>query len=299
VPAELAAAISGVGISAPGPLDPWAGVIVDTPNLGPGFREVAIADPIERALDLPTYIDRDTNVAALGEQHFGAAQGVSDFLYITISTGFGGAIVSGGEILHGPDGTAGELGHLPIEMDGPICGCGHRGHVEAFLSGAALARHARASVESGESPFLAARAGELGGASALDARDVAEGEDAGDGTCVALMERARRAFAFACVGFVNVFNPARIVVGGAIAAAQGERLLAPARDEVRRFAFRLPAERVSIVAAGLGDDVGLAGAVPLVAARLGNPAWRRDQVVSARHHMARQNPALGAAPTRG
>ncbi len=294
-PSEIRAAITGIGISSPGPVDPWTGRLVSPPNIGPGFSDIPLAAELERALGLPAYLDRDTNVAALGERAFGAARGVDDFLYITVSTGVGGAIVAGGELLHGPDGMAGELGHVSIELDGPRCGCGGSGHLEAISSGVALARDARAAAADGSSPFLAARAAaaraataQAPGASAdpgvgnsdsealagLDARAVAEGEEAGDPACAALMDHARRAFAMACAGFVNAFNPDLIVVGGSIAEHQGERLLGPARDEIRRGSFRVPGARVRLVPAELGRDVGLAGCQPLVEARLGDDRWR-------------------------
>ena len=267
--------IAGVGISSPGPVDPRTGTVVEPPNLGPGFRDVPLADQIERALGLPTYLDRDTNVAALGEAAFGAGRGEPDFIYITVSTGVGGAIVSDGRLFHGPDGMAGELGHVPVHLDGPPCGCGGIGHLEAFASGAALAREARAAFEAGDSPFLAQRARESG-PDELSAKDVAEGEDAGDATCARLMDSARRAFATACVGFVNAFNPHRIIVGGAIAAAQGDRLLGAARAAIAREAFTRAGASVQVIPPELGPDVSLAGAYPLVSARLGDPAWRRN-----------------------
>jgi glucokinase len=277
-PADVRPVICGIGMSTPGPIDPWSGVIVSPPNLGPDVRDIPIAADVESALGLPAYLDRDTNVAALGERAFGAARGVDDFLYVTVSTGIGGAIFSAGKLLHGPDGMAGELGHVSIELDGPRCGCGGHGHLEAISSGVALARDARAAVARNSSPFLAARAAERGssqvGLDQLDARAVAEGEDAGDPACAALMLHARRAFALACAGFVNAFNPDLIVVGGTIAERQGDRLLGPARDEVRTAAFRVPGARVRIVSAELGADVSLAGCQPLVDGRLDDDRWR-------------------------
>jgi len=142
-----------------------------------------------------------------------------------------------------------------------------------IVSGAGMAQIARAIVAEGGSPFLAARVAQKG-VHAIEARDIAEGEDAGDEACRKIMERGRRAFAVACVGFVNALNPTRIVVGGAIADAQGDRLLGPARAEIAATAFRTPRSRVQIVHAELGADVGLAGGHPLVIARLGDPAWR-------------------------
>jgi glucokinase len=277
-PEDIRRAIVGVGISSPGPIDPWRGLVVQTPNMGPDFHDVPIAAELGAALGLPAFLERDTNVAALGEMAFGAARDCSDFVYLTVSTGVGGAIISEGRIFHGPDGTAGELGHTPVAMDG-LCGCGAVGHLEAFLGGAAMARAACQAVADGQSPFLAARA-KRKGIARIEARDVAEGEDAGDEACHAILERGRRAFAVACVGFVDALNPTRIVVGGAISDAQGERLLGPARLEVATTAFRTPRSRVQIVHAELGADVGLAGCHPLVIARLGDSAWRGDRPTS-------------------
>jgi len=274
-PGGVDADLAGIGVSSPGPVNPWTGVIVSPPNLGPEFHHIPMAARLEAALGLPTYLERDTNVAALGEQAFGAARGVDDFLYVTVSTGVGGAIVSNGHLILGPDGTAGELGHVSIELDGPQCGCGGRGHLEAISSGVALARDAREAVARGTSPFLAARAAASpDGLDALDARAVAEGEAAHDDVCMRLMDHARRAFAMACAGFVNTFNPDLIVIGGSIAEHQGDRLLDPARAEIKRGSFATPAARVRLVAPILGPDVSLAGAQPLVAGRLSDARWR-------------------------
>ena len=258
---------AAIGISAPGPLDPWAGVIHDAPNLGPAFDGVPLAARVEAALGLPTFLERDTNVAALAEHAFGAARGIDDFLYFTVSTGVGGAIVSEGRIVHGPDGMAGELGHIQVDLDGPRCGCGGIGHVEAMASGRAIGREARDAAEAGRSPFLAMRAA-ASGLDSLDAADVADGEDAGDLVCRDILSTARRVFAAACTSAVNAFNPTRIVVGGSVAQHQGDRLLQPARDAVAIGTFRAPGRRVRIVAAELGPDVSLAGAYPLVMSRL-------------------------------
>ena len=259
--------LAGIGVSSPGPVDPRTGVVVEPPNLGPAFRDIPLTTALADALGLPAFLDRDTNVAALGERAFGAAQGYDDFIYLTVSTGVGGAIVTSGELLHGPDGLAGELGHIPVSLDGPRCGCGGFGHVESYASGAGLAKLARALVEQGGSPFLEARARERG-ADGLSAIDVHQGEDAGDAACVALMAQARRAVAVGCVGYVNAFNPHRIVIGGSIAEAEGERLLGEVREAIRTEAFEAVGRHVTVAAAGLGGDVSLAGAHPLVMARL-------------------------------
>ena len=278
-PENVARSVVGIGISSPGPVDPARGLIVEPPNLGPEFRDIPIALEMATALDLPAYLDRDTNVAALGEHAFGAAHGCDDFIYLTVSTGVGGSIMTGGKLLRGPDGLAGELGHVPVSLDGPRCGCGGLGHVEAYASGTALAREARALVIAGRSPFLADRArSQASEEAALSARDVVEGAVAGDPACVELMERARRAIATACVGYVNAFNPHRIVIGGSIAEHEGDRMLDPIRTVIASEAFEVVARHVRVVPAALGGDVSLAGAHPLVTSRL---AEAREPMTSA------------------
>jgi valyl-tRNA synthetase len=257
----------GVGISSAGPVDPHRGWILDPPNLGATFRDLAIADEVSTALSLPAFLDRDTQVAALGEGTFGAARGVRDFLYLTVSTGIGGAVMSDGRLLRGPDGTAGELGHVLIDrLTGPPCGCGVRGHLEGIASGSGIARTARTAAAAGESELLAELVASHG--MGFGAVHVAAAEDAGDPAASLIMADARDAFAQACVTFADLFDPDLIVVGGGLAAGQGDRLLQPARDAVASLAFRAPARRARIVPAALGDDVSLVGAAVLVAERL-------------------------------
>ena len=252
--------LAGIGISSPGPVDPFTGTVVEPPNLGPDFHHIPLARDVEAALGLPTFLDRDTNVAALGESTFGAGRDCDDFIYLTVSTGIGGGIVSGGRLFHGPDGLAGELGHVPVMLDGPRCGCGGtRPPRSRRLGDRARPRRARrrgrAAIAAPSPPARRSSA-----PAALSALDVAAGEDAGDPACTALMTRARRAIAVACVGFVNTFNPHRIIIGGAIADGQGERLLGPVRETIAAEAFEGVARHVKILAPLLGADVSLAGA---------------------------------------
>lgn len=279
-PTDVAAAIAGIGVCSPGPVDPARGVVLEPPNLGPHFRDIPLAAELSSAEDLPAFLDRDTNVAALGERAFGAARDCDDFIYLTISTGVGGAIVAGGSLFHGPDGLAGELGHVPVSLDGPRCGCGGVGHVEAYAAGVSLARQADVLVAAAASPFLADRARTLQPGEALSARDVAEGSLAGDPACAELMTTARRAVAAACVGYVNAFNPHRIVIGGSIAEAEGDRLLEPIRAAIASEAFPVLARKVRVVPAALGADVSLAGAQPLVMARLAE--WHNQTSTTSR-----------------
>ncbi|MGZ8481098.1 MAG: ROK family protein [Candidatus Limnocylindria bacterium] len=260
----------GVGISSPGPLDPWRGVVVSPPNLA-GWRDVPLVAPVEAALDLPTFLERDTNVAVLAEWRYGAAQGARNVIYITVSTGVGGGIIADARPLTGADGMAGEVGHLVVEIDGPMCGCGRPGHLEAIGSGTALAREARAMLRAGTAPVLARLAES---ASEVDAKLLGEAADAGDPACVAALERAFAAVGAGCASLVNLLNPEVIVIGGAIAVHR-PRVLEVAREEIVRRAFDVPAKRVRVVSAALGDDVSLIGGLPIVNDRMDDPAFRR------------------------
>ena len=256
-----------VGISSPGPLNPWRGVIHLLPNL-PGWIDIPLADHVSEATGLPAVLDRDTNVALLAEWRHGAAEGAEHAVYITLSTGFGGAAVVNGHLLHGPDGTAGELGHLVVELDGPPDGEGGVGHVEGIASGAALARDGAALLASGDAPILASLVAE---GAEVDAAAVCAAADAGDGACLAVVTRAWSAVGAVCAGIVNILNPEVIVLGGAIANHRPD-LHEAVRAEIGRRAFAIPAARCRVVGPYFGDDVSLIGCWDLVADRLGGGA---------------------------
>jgi glucokinase len=257
-----------LGVTAPGPVDPRTGAFVDPPNMGPEFFGFPLAPTLGEVVGLPWAMGKDTNVAILGERDFGAGEGSGDLVYLTISTGVGGAALSGGRPVVGPDLAAGELGHMTVDMDGPRCGCGGVGHLEALASGTGIATIARSLVETtAEAPQLRRIAAEIAPAP-LTAVHVSDAADLGDPAASLILERARRAVAVAVVSIVNVFGPDVVILGGGITLAWGERLIAPARVAVAESAFRIQADRAKIVQARLGDDVGLIGTVPLVASAL-------------------------------
>lgn len=270
VAAQRAPAPVGVGISSPGPIDPWRGSVVAPPNLA-GWHDVPLADRVERAVGLPTFLERDTNVAMMAEWRYGAAAGAKDAIYVTISTGIGGGIIIDGRPLMGLDGTAGEVGHMTVELDGPLCGDGRPGHAEAIGSGTAIAREGRALLERGESPALAALVHDP---DEVSARHVAAAAEAGDASCQHILDRAWQAIGAMCASLVNVLNPEVIVIGGSIAAHRST-LIETVHGEIDRRAFALPARRVEIRRPRFGDDVSLIGSLPIVNQRLTDPAFRR------------------------
>ena len=276
----------GAGIAAPGPLDPHRGVVLNPPNLR-GWDEVPLADLVGRRVELPTILERDTNVAVMAEWRYGAARGTSDAVYVTVSTGIGGGIVSGGRPLTGRDGLAGEVGHLVVDIDGPVCGCGGIGHVEAIASGTAIEREARALLVEGRAPGLARLVADR---TTVDTALVGRAAADGDAEADALLMRAWVAIGALCASLVNLLDPEVIVIGGGIAEHQ-PRLFDVARRELDRRVLPALAGRTRIVPAALGGDVSLVGLLPIVNDRIGDPAhWTGS-------HTSRAATATQGAPT--
>jgi glucokinase len=260
----------GVGISSPGPLDPWKGVVIAPPNLA-GWVNIPLAARVEEAVGLPTYLERDTNAAVIGEWRYGAARGADDVIYITVSTGIGGGLVVDGRPLIGKDGTAGEVGHLTVDIDGPLCGDGQPGHAEAIGSGTAIAREGRALLKNGEAPGLAALAAD----EPVDAALVARAADEGDAACRAVLDRAWVAIGAMCASLVNALNPEVIVLGGSIGCNRPE-LPSAIRAEIDRRAFPAPARRVLLEMTQFAGDVSLIGLLPIVNERMTDPTYAKE-----------------------
>lgn len=258
----------GLGISSPGPLDPWRGVVLMAPNLR-GWTDVPVVERVAPRVGLPTFLERDTNVAVMAEWRHGTAKGTRNAIYITISTGIGGGVITDGRPLVGPDGTAGEVGHITVELDGPRCGCGGIGHVEAIASGTAIARDGAALLADGAAPELARLAA---GGTEVDAELVARAADAGDEACRAVLERAWIAIGAMCASLVNVFDPEVIILGGSIAQHR-PRIFEVARQELEKRAFPMLLDRVRIEPAAFGGDVSLIGLLPILQERIGDPAY--------------------------
>ncbi len=253
-------AIQGIGIGVPGPVDPWTGVVLQAPNL-PGWRDVPIRAIVQSAFGVPVEVGNDANLAALGEHMYGAGVGVANLIYVTISTGIGGGIIADGKLLLGAKGLAGEFGHQTLVPDGPLCGCGNRGCLEALGSGTAIARMAREAVTRGQGQKLLELA--QGSVEALDARIVASAARAGDAVAQDILRCAATYVGIGLANVVNILNPELIVLGGGV-TRMGELLFDPVREVIAQRA--MPAMRaVRIVPAALGGDVVLFGAVALIA----------------------------------
>ncbi len=256
---EGAARPSAIGIAAPGPIDSRARVVSNPPNL-PGWESVPLGRLVQERVGVPAFLGNDANIAALGEFTYGAGREAQHLIYITVSTGVGGGIISDGELLEGHLGAAGEVGHMVVDPEGPICNCGLRGHLEGLASGTALGRQAREAVAAGRPTLMVKLTG--GGADAITARTVSEAAARGDELGLELMTGAARWLGYAVISLVHLFNPQVITIGGGVSKA-GDLLFQPLREVV--FAGLLPVfkEDLRIVPAGLRGDAGLAGAVAL------------------------------------
>ena len=256
--AELAAAGGeALGVGAAGMVDFDAGVLRYAPNLA--WREIPLRDLLSERTGLPCVVDNDANVAAWGEYRFGAARGYRHVLVVTVGTGIGGGIVADGELFRGAHGFAAEIGHIIVEPDGPLCGCGNRGCWEQVASGRALDRLARAEVEQDPAGRIAA----LAAGAEASGRHVSEAARGGDPPATAIFAAVGRRLGEGIAGLVNILDPEVVIVGGGV-AEEGAVLLDPARhaflDAVEASEHR---PEVPILAATLGNDAGAIGAAAL------------------------------------
>lgn len=249
--ADVAAgALHRIGVSVPGPADPARGVLINPPNL-PGWREVPVAAHLTDALGAPTRIENDANAAALAEARFGAGQGVDDLVYLTMSTGVGGGVISGGRLVHGAFGAAGEPGHMPIVPGGRRCACGLHGCLEAYTGGNAWRDHLR-TVAPTDSDAVD-RAG--GDPAALLPEHVVEAARAGDAWARQVFGTWLDDLAQGIAAIVMLLEPRRIVLG-TIAVAAGEALcFVPLRARLATRLWPQQHERLEIVPAALGKSL--------------------------------------------
>ncbi len=246
----------GIGIGSPGPLDPHNGIILAAPNLG--WENVPLKDILEERLSLPVVVGNDANAAALAEWQFGAGMGARDLVYMTISTGIGGGIVSGGRLLLGRDGMAGEIGHTSVEACGRRCKCGNVGCVEAYASGPAIAAQAVEAIRGGRvSRITSFVHDDLDG---ITPKVVARAARTGDTLARELLESAAFYIGVALVNVIHTLAPEIILLGGGVAES-GDLPLDTIRKTVQERTIACMAKNVRIERAALGGDAGVLGAV--------------------------------------
>jgi glucokinase len=243
--------VQRIGIGCAGPVDLDAGKVFNPPNL-PGWSEVSLVRHIESALGLPAVLENDANAAALGEFRYGAGRGARSLVYFTVSTGIGGGIILDGKVWHGLKDAAGEVGHMTVCPDGPVCGCGNRGCLEAMASGPSIARRAREAVAAG-------RPTRLREVPVVTSADVVRLAQEGDAVACEVWDAAVKHLGIGVAAVITILAPERVVLGGGVTRA-GDFLFEPLRADVRRRVKLVPIESVPILPAVLGPDVGILGA---------------------------------------
>lgn len=257
--------VVAVGVGAAGMVDATRGVLRFAPNLA--WRELPIAARVSSALGLPCQVDNDANVAAWGEYRFGAGRGSRDMLLVTVGTGIGGGIVAGGKLFRGAHGFAAEIGHVIVEPNGPVCGCGNHGCWEQVAAGRAIDRRGREAAREFPYSLVASLSG--GDPEKVTGRIVTQAAMQGDDVAKSILAEVGRRLGEGIAGLVNVLDPDVVVVGGGAVEA-GDLLLEPARAAFLD-AVEAPEHRpaVPILAAELGNDAGAVGAAALALEELG------------------------------
>jgi glucokinase len=239
--------VRAVGVSVPGPFDRDRGLLLEPPNL-PGWCDIPVQQVLETSLGRPVHVENDANAAALAEWRFGAGQGASHMVYLTMSTGVGAGLILDGRLYRGRAGAAGEVGHTEVEPGGEPCACGRRGCLEAYCGGAAWTR--RLQTRTPDDSRVAARAG---GRGRVRPEHVVQAAREGDAFARAELERYNRYLARGIANLVFVLAPERVVLG-TIPSRAGEALcLAPVRRQVESALWPLLARGLRIEASGLGD----------------------------------------------
>ena len=261
--------LSGVGIGIAGQVDSGRGVLLDTPNLSRATVELPITAKLTERFGVPAALRNDVQIAAIGEQFFGAGRGCDDFACVFVGTGIGGALVRGGELIEGVSGTAGELGHTIVDADGRLCGCGGRGHLEAYASRTAITRWLLGEIQRGRTSTITAEIDtdmiNAVGGTAIRSGSMARAVRAGDPLVMEAIRDAARFLGYGLANLINVVNPRRIILGGGAIEAV-DLLFEEAADTARREALPVPGAAVEFVKAGLGDDSGVVGAAIMVGA---------------------------------
>jgi glucokinase len=225
-----------------------------------GWKDFPLALWLKETFHLPCRLDNDANAGALGEYHYGAGRGKASMVYVTISTGVGSGVICEGKLLHGKDGMAGELGHVPVADCGELCSCGNRGCLETFCSGRAI--ESRAQEWAARRPERVGRMSELSGHGEITARAVLTAAAEGDTAAGNIVQEVARRLARGLLVVIRLLNPELIVLGGGVAQA-GATLLDPVRESLEELGSPTVRHSTKVVLTELGNESPLYGAAVL------------------------------------
>jgi glucokinase len=249
--------IQSIGIGMAGQIDAQTGTVLFAPNLG--WRDFPLGKAIESALRLPVHITNDVRAAAYGEWLYGAGKGCQDLICLFIGTGIGSGIVSGGRMLTGSSNSAGEVGHMTLDLHGPLCGCGNKGCFEALASGSAIARRAKEliSYDSTDGKKLLDLIGS--DAETITARHIFEAYRFHSPIAVRVVEEVKETLIAGVAGLVNAFNPQKVILGGGVITGFPE-LIEVIRSGIPKRALKVAVEHLEVVQGQLKGDAGVVGA---------------------------------------
>ncbi|OEG61932.1 MAG: transcriptional regulator [Halanaerobium sp. MDAL1] len=245
-----------LGIGSPGPLDSKKGIIIENANLP--WKNVPLVERMESALGIKTLLQNDANAAALGEKWFGAGKNVENMVYITISTGIGGGAIINKELFTGVNDNACEIGHTVIDPNGPLCGCGNHGCLEAFASGTSIGKRAREAAAAGQSKEMLELADNI--VEDIDAVICAQAAHQGDQVAKDIFKNAGYHLGIGMGNVVNTFNTEMIILGGGVMKAS-DLFLDEAIKTMEDISLAGSLEMVTVKEAELGSDIGLKGAI--------------------------------------
>ena len=255
--------LEGIGIGSMGPLDIQRGAILVAPNLP--FNDIPLKEPIEKAFKCPVQVLNDCSAAVLGEKMFGLGKQVDNLVYITISSGVGCGAYEGGRLILGEDGNAAEMGHTVIDMSGAlVCGCGLRGHWEAYCSGNNIPNYVKLWINENnaqtqfEQSGLATLSNNL--VDNITTKMVYDFAKAGDGFCLKMTEQLGRLNAMGIANVITAYNPELITIGGSVALNNQKLVLEPIKRFIKEFSInRVPTINIT----PLGHDIVLYGALAM------------------------------------
>jgi glucokinase len=252
--------LAGIGICAPGPLDPLTGTVLNPPNL-PCWRNFPLSAEVRKAFHIAARVDNDANAAALAEAIWGAGVGFKNIFYTTLGTGIGTGIIFDGHIYHGRTGSAAEGGHVSIDYNGPRCACGKRGCIEVLCSGTAIAQRARTALAASDRPsVMRAMAG--GNLDQLTAEIVAQAFQSGDALAADVLHATADLLTVWLGNIIDLLEPDVVVFGGGVAHLMSA-LFPHIRKEMPRWSINSRCSEIPLVLAKYGADAGIAGAAAL------------------------------------
>lgn len=252
--------LAAAGICLAGFFDWQKRILVSSPNI-PDLHNIPVEEKLAAILGIPVVAENDANAAALGEVRKGAGRGSGHAAFVTVSTGIGAGLILNGQVYRGGRGFAGEVGHMVVKSDGPLCGCGRRGCLETLASGTAIARTANEALQSGRDSILRAIAIKKGGE--VTAPDVFTAARQGDETAQDILFAAIHYLGIGLVNLVNLLNPEVVIIGGGVSEA-GNDLLVPLHNFIRDNAIPAAAASVVLQKAALGVEAGVIGMLCLL-----------------------------------